>query len=117
MRRTAVVFVACLFAAPAAFAQFVTVVDAPQGDTLLVERVNKPMQPTPARGSTMAQVQQRFGAPLERMDARGGQKRQWPTINRWRYDNFIVYFERDRVIDVVAIQAAPVEIGPRPAIR
>lgn len=87
------------------------------GDTLLIERVDKPAAATPVRGATMAQVQQRFGAPLERLDARGGQKRQWPTINRWRYPDFIVYFERDRVIDVVAIQATPGEAGPRPPLR
>lgn len=87
------------------------------GDVLLIERVDKPAAATPMRGNSMAQVQARFGAPLERLDARGGQKRQWPTINRWRYADFIVYFERDRVIDVVAIQATPTEAGPRPAIR
>lgn len=87
------------------------------GDTLLIERVNKPAHATPVRGASMAQVQQRFGAPLERLDARGGQKRQWPTINRWRYADFIVYFERDKVIDVVAVQAMPGEVGPRPPIR
>ncbi|MDO5505633.1 MAG: hypothetical protein Q4F49_04995 [Pseudoxanthomonas suwonensis] len=87
------------------------------GDTLLIERVNAPAAATPVRGASMAQVTARFGAPLERLDARGGQKRQWPTINRWRYPDFIVYFERDRVIDVVAIQASATEAGPRPPIR
>ncbi len=42
----------------------------------------------------MAQVEARFGAPSSRMDPRGGQKRQWPTINRWVYPQFTVYFER-----------------------
>lgn len=87
------------------------------GDTLLIERIDQPAVAVPVRGASMSQVQARFGEPLERMDARGGQKRQWPTINRWRYADFIVYFERSRVIDVVAIQASPTEAGPRPPIR
>ena len=51
------------------------------------------------------------------MDPRGGQKRQWPTINRWVYPAFTVYFEKQRVIDVVARQASPDEVGPKPPIR
>ncbi len=86
-------------------------------ETLLVERVQQPAGAMPARGMSMAQVQKTFGAPSERLDARGGQKRVWPTINRWRYANFIVYFERDKVIDAVAVQASPVETGPMPPIR
>src|SRR3546814_8527112 len=69
----------------------------------------------PSRGMTMAQVEARFGAPAERLDARGGQKRQWPTINRWVYPGFVVYFEKSRVIDAVAHKAAPNEVGPKPA--
>ena len=71
----------------------------------------------PARGMSMAQVEARFGAPAERMDPRGGQKRQWPTINRWVYPGFVVYFEKNHVIDAVANKAAPNEVGPKPAIR
>ena len=89
---------------------------AASADTLLVERAQTPTV-AELRGQTMAQVQARYGAPVERLDPRGGQKRQWPTINRWRYPNFIVYFEKSRVIDVVAIQATPSEAGPLPPIR
>jgi hypothetical protein len=64
----------------------------------------------------MAQVEARFGAPAERMDPRGGQKSQWPTINRWAYPEFTVYFEKNRVIDVVANKATTAEIGPKPPI-
>src|SRR3546814_1590035 len=71
----------------------------------------------PSRGMSMAQVEARFGAPSERLDARGGQKRQWPTINRWVYPGFVVYFEKSRVIDAVAHKAAANEVGPKPAIR
>lgn len=79
------------------------VVAAPQqGDVLLIQQVQKEKgMSLPARGMSMAQVEQRFGAPLERLDARGGDRPQHPTINRWRYDSFIVYFERDRVIHSV----------------
>lgn len=99
--------IAVLAAAPAAYA-----------DTLLIERAQeKPAQAIPARGQSMAEVEGRFGAPSERLDPRGGQKRQWPTINRWVYPAFTVYFEKQRVIDVVARQASPEEVGPKPPIR
>jgi len=87
-------------------------------ETLLIERVQEENKVAlPARGHSMAQVQARFGAPTDRMDPRGGQKRQWPTINRWMYPAFTVYFEKNRVIDAVANKADPMEIGPKPPIR
>lgn len=87
-------------------------------DTLLIERVqeeNKSAMPT--RGQTMAQVEARYGAPANKLDPRGGQKRQWPTINRWVYPAFTVYFEKSRVIDVVANKADDQEIGPKPPVK
>lgn len=87
-------------------------------ETLLIDRVHQePKMAMPARGMSMAQVQARFGAPADRLDPRGGQKHQWPTINRWSYPAFTVYFEKNKVIDAVANKAAPDEIGPKPAIR
>jgi len=86
-------------------------------ETLLIERVQEESMALPARGMSMTQVEARFGAPTQRLDPRGGQKRQWPTINRWQYPAFVVYFERDRVIDAVAVQADPTETGPKPPIR
>lgn len=84
-------------------------------DVLLVNRVKQEAGISePARGMSMAQVQARFGAPAKRLDPRGGQKSQWPTINRWEYPQFIVYFEKNKVIDVVLVQATPTEIGPAP---
>ena len=86
--------------------------------TLLIERVqeeNKAAMPT--RGQTMAQVEAQYGAPGEKLDPKGGQKRQWPTINRWVYPNFTVYFEKSRVIDVVANKASDAEVGPKPPIK
>ncbi|MDQ3617655.1 MAG: hypothetical protein M3374_02900 [Pseudomonadota bacterium] len=87
-------------------------------ETLLIERVQvQTGSPLPARGLSMAQVEARYGAPSQRLDPRGGQKRQWPTINRWMYPTFTVYFEKSTVIDVVVNQATALEVGPKPPIR
>ena len=84
-------------------------------DTLLVDRAQqKPAAALPLRGDSMSQVEGRYGAPQEKLDPRGGQKRQWPTIHRWVYPAFTVYFEKTRVIDMVANQADANEIGPKP---
>ncbi len=87
-------------------------------DTLLVDRAQqKPAAALPLRGESMSQVEGRYGAPQEKLDPRGGQKRQWPTIHRWVYPAFTVYFEKSKVIDVVAHKADANEIGPKPPIR
>ncbi|MEQ8036308.1 hypothetical protein [Xanthomonas sp. WHRI 6106] len=87
-------------------------------DTLLVDRAQqKPAAALPLRGDSMSQVEGRYGAPTEKLDPRGGQKRQWPTIHRWVYPAFTVYFEKSKVIDVVANKADADEIGPKPPIR
>ena len=89
-----------------------------RADTLLVDRVKEEAGiPKPVRGMSMAEVERRFGAPQSRMDPRGGQKRQWPTINRWVYPAYVVYFERNKVIDVVLTRTSAMEAGPRPPIR
>ena len=91
---------------------------AAAAETLLIERVQEENKAAmPARGMSMADVEARFGAPAERLDPRGGQKSQWPTINRWSYPAFVVYFEQNKVIDAVAIQADATETGPTPPIR
>jgi hypothetical protein len=93
-------------------------VGSASAEKLLIERVQQETTiALPARGQSMSQVEARFGAPSERMDPRGGQKRQWPTINRWIYPAFTVYFEKNRVIDAVANKADAQEIGPKPPIR
>ncbi len=84
------------------------------GDTLLIERVQEEPGNLPRRGMSMAQVEARYGVPSSRLDPRGGQKRVWPTINRWVYPAFTVYFERTKVIDVVMTKADATEIGPKP---
>lgn len=60
----------------------------------------------PTRGLSMAQVEQRFGSPLERLPTAGGDAPRHPPINRWRYAGFTVYFERNRVIHSVPDTAA-----------
>ena len=52
--------------------------------------------PRPKRGATMADVAARFGEPESRKDSVGE-----PPIARWVYPAYTVYFEHDRVIDVV----------------
>ena len=102
----------------AALSVLIALSGAASAETLLIERVQETASASlPARGMTMAQVEAKYGAPSERMDPRGGQKRQWPTINRWVYPGFTVYFEKSRVIDAVANQASADEIGPKPPIN
>lgn len=85
-------------------------------DTLLIDRAHmaRPLA-QPVRGMSMGEVEKRFGAPSQKLDPRGGQKHDWPTINRWVYPGYTVYFERTHVIDIVLNQAMPEEIGPAPA--
>jgi hypothetical protein len=61
----------------------------------------------PARGMTMAQVERRFGAPAEKLAPAGGDAPRHPTINRWRYAGYTVYFERNRVLHSVVDEAPP----------
>jgi hypothetical protein len=91
---------------------------AASAETLLIERVQEENKAAmPVRGQTMAQVEAKYGAPSERMDPQGGQKRAWPQINRWVYADFTVYFEKSKVIDVVANKASAEEIGPKPPVK
>ena len=88
-----------------------------QTATLLIDRIRQEPAGLPAHGLTMAQVEARHGAPQERLAPVGGQKRAWPTIQRWVYPDFTVYFAHGRVVDAVAHRAGPDETGPRPATR
>lgn len=68
-------------------------------DTLLIENVrgaDSRGSERPRTGQTMDQVEDRFGAPSERVAAVGR-----PPISRWVYDRFTVYFEDDRVLHAV----------------
>ncbi len=71
------------------------------GDVLLIDAVARNQQqaggqPVPASGMSMQQVERRHGAPAQIMSPVGD-----PPITRWVYDDFIVYFEYDRVIHSV----------------
>jgi hypothetical protein len=54
----------------------------------------------PNRGSTMATVESRYGAPTNRHAAVGN-----PPITRWDYPQFSVYFENDRVLHTVLVRS------------
>ncbi len=77
-------------------------------DELLVDRVaaGAAVQ-SPQRGVTMDQVRQQFGAPVKEyptVSVNGGPHR--PPITRWDYNDFSVFFEKNRVIHSVVHHTA-----------
>lgn len=87
-----------------------------RADTLLIERVQtEQTQAMPKRGSSMAQVESRFGVPQQKISAVGGGSRRTPPITRWIYAGFSVYFENTHVVDAVLNRANAQEVGPAPA--
>jgi hypothetical protein len=83
-------------------------------DTLLVDRAKSTNGlGEPRRGMSMAQVERNYGAPKDKLSPAGGDSPKHPVINRWVYDNYIVYFEREHVISSVAVRATPSEVGPK----
>lgn len=88
---------------------------ATRADTLLIERVQtEQASALPKRGSSMAQVEAKFGAPQQKLSAVGGGSRRTPPITRWIYAGFSVYFENNHVVDAVLNRANAQEIGPAP---
>lgn len=86
-------------------------------DTLLIQRVQGEQgSAMPARGSSMASVEARFGAPRQKVApvAGPGSRHRNPPITRWLYPGFTVYFENSHVVDAVQTRAGPHEIGPAP---
>jgi hypothetical protein len=69
---------------------------AAQADTLLLESVAQSQVERPTRGMEMIRVEQRFGAPAERVPAVGE-----PPISRWVYPGYTVYFEGSLVLHSV----------------
>ncbi len=66
-------------------------------DTLLVESVQSAIDVNrPERGMTMQQVLQNWGEPQRRVGPVGD-----PPISHWIYDDFVVYFEGNRVVHAV----------------
>lgn len=71
-------------------------------DQLLLKRVQQEKgMNLPTRGMTKAQVKHTFGAPLRKLQPRGGDTKLHPVIYRWEYAKFIVYFEHNHVIHSV----------------
>lgn len=79
---------------------------AAQAETLKREARSQHTANLPGRGLSMAEVERRWGAPLEKLPTAGGDAPRHPPINRWRYRGYTVYFERNRVIHSVADTAA-----------
>jgi hypothetical protein len=87
-----------------------------KADNLLIQRVaNEQGVSLPKRGSSMAQVQSKFGAPQQKIAAVGGGSKRTPPITRWIYPAFSVYFENSHVVDAVLNKADANEMGPVPA--
>lgn len=87
----------------------------PGGDTLLIERSQRAAGvDLPRRGASMAEVEAKFGAPVEKHAPVGGGSRSTPPITRWTYAGFSVYFEHRHVVNAVLNKSAPLEIGPAP---
>ena len=57
---------------------------------------------TPARGSSMSAVEQKFGAPTNKSGPVGNSTKN-PPITKWFYPNFVVVFENDKVIHTVVV--------------
>ena len=76
-------------------------------DTLLVEKIKQEPSnsveglPRPRRGMSMQQVSEAFGRPANVSPPVGK-----PAIVRWSYPEFVVFFERDTVIDIVIPRAS-----------
>lgn len=83
-----------------------------QADTLRMETKAPGVSDMPGRGLSMAQVERRYGAPLEKLPTAGGDAPRHPPINRWRYQGYTVYFERNRVIH--SVRDAAVAAAPKP---
>ncbi len=86
-------------APPPAAAAMPETVPAPttSGDVLSMPTPPKSVSLTlPGRGMKTSEVEAKFGAPLEKVEAVGK-----PPISRWVYAEFTVYFEGDTVLHAV----------------
>ena len=79
------------------FALFFGAFGVANADTLQMEGISASADSSrPTRGMTAASVESRFGAPDSKRAAVGD-----PPISSWEYENFVVFFEYDRVIHAV----------------
>jgi hypothetical protein len=65
------------------------------GSTENAARFEQPGKPT--RGMTEASVESSYGQPSSKQPAVGD-----PPISRWEYNEFVVFFEHDKVIHAVS---------------
>jgi len=66
-------------------------------EVLLIERTQQQAnQPLPKHGQSMHQVEAQFGQPTVRHEAVGN-----PPITRWEYNDYVVYFEHELVLNSV----------------
>jgi hypothetical protein len=70
-------------------------------ESLTLEKTTVRARTGPERGLSMSQVEKRYGAPDAKLPPAGGDTPLHPVINRWKYDGFTVYFERNIVIHSV----------------
>ena len=70
---------------------------AAQADTLQMKGMSADGDGNrPTRGMSETSVEAKFGSPKSKQAAVGE-----PPISRWEYENFVVYFEYDKVIHAV----------------
>ncbi|MGD9264781.1 MAG: hypothetical protein PVJ71_03265 [Lysobacterales bacterium] len=80
-------------------------VQAIYADVLLIEEVRQAdRMELPKNGQSKADVEARFGTPVEKNDAVGD-----PPISSWKYDTYSVYFEYDLVLSTVLHPGAVIE--------
>ena len=81
-----------------ALLSFGLVAGAAVADTLVVDKIAATADESrPARGAQKDSVAKSLGQPTAAQSAVGE-----PPISAWEYDEFVVYFEHDRVLHTVA---------------
>jgi hypothetical protein len=83
-----------------------------RADVLLIERTEQAQRAVlPSQGQSMAQVEASHGSPIEKLAPVAGNKPAHPPITRWRYRDYTVYFEHQRVISAVLNPTTAVAAG------
>ena len=78
---------------------------AVSADVLIIDEVRQAARmDLPKNGQSKADIESKFGAPLERHSAVGD-----PPISSWKYDNYSVYFEYELVLSTVLHKGAVIE--------
>ncbi|WP_372999719.1 hypothetical protein [Marinobacter sp.] len=98
MRKNKTLFGALAVTTSLAFFQIPTVV-AEEVRVPVGEQSDRDQASFPASGMSQSSVRASWGAPMEIQGPVGE-----PPISQWHYQNFVVYFEGDRVIHTVLKQ-------------